>query len=331
MKAAVTLLSMFSIAARTCAGLCFAPATPCEWYAFHHGSPTFVGEAISSATVSDVVERGVSAVHATVQRVKFHVEEAFEDMPDEFVDVYGFGATNDYHFKVGTRYLVYAWRGKDGKIRTQKCTRTAPLNEAVEDLTFLRSLPTRVGGEIIGAVRFVSPAYQVGPIAGTVTASGSDGDHKTRISASGKYEINGLATGDYRLTFTPDDDRTEDVEFKVSIPVNGSCASTGVRLGNVNVSGAVVDEAGAAVSGADVYLFYALTGEYRPEIALKTRTDRNGRFTFHRAEAAKFILSTQYADSRMIFFPGTGDAAKTEIIEILDGRPMPELTIRIPR
>jgi hypothetical protein len=33
----------------------------------------------------------------------------------------------------------------------------------------------------------------------------------------------------------------------------------------------------------------------------------------------------------MIFFPGTGDAAKTEIIEILDGRPMPELTIRIPR
>jgi len=328
----LTILSLIlSIAVRTCAGLCFAPGTPCEWYASHHGSPTFVGEAISVVTVSDVVERGGHSVQATVQKVRLHVEEALEDMPDAFVDVYGFGTTNDYQFKVGTRYLVYGWRGKDGKIRTQKCTRTAPLSEATDDLRFLRSLPTRVGGDIVGVIRFVGPAYQTGIIAGTLTASGKDGEHKARVGVAGKYELNGLATGDYRLTFTPDDDTTEDVQFKVNIPVNGSCAATGVRLGNVNVSGAIIGAAGAAVAGADVYLFYALTGEYRPEVALKTRTDANGRFTFHRVEAARFILSTQFAASPMIFFPGTYDAAKTEVIEVFDGTPLSGLTVRVPR
>jgi len=332
MKVALTLPALFlCMAVRTCACMCVGSSSPCDWYALHHGSPSFVGEAISVVTVSDVVDRGGHEVPATVQKVNFHVEEAFEDMPDAFVDVYGFGTTNDYQFKLGARYLVYGWRGKDGKIRTQKCTRTAPLSEATEDLAFLRSLPTRVGGEIIGLVRFVSPAYQTGPMAGTVTASGRDGDHKARVAASGDYEINGLAIGDYRLTFTPDDDSTEDVEFKVNIPVNGSCASTGVRLGNVNVRGSVVDEEWTPVSGAEVFLFYALTGEYRPEDALKTHTDANGSFTFHRVEAGKFILSTQYADSPMIFFPGTQDASKTEIIEVLDGRPMAGLTVRVPR
>ena len=332
MKVALTLLSLvLCIAVRTCAGLCFKPGTPCEWYASHHGSPTFIGEAISVAAVSDVVERGGHEVQATVQKVRFHVEEAIEDMPDAFVDVYGFGTTNDYQFKAGTRYLVYGWRGKDGKLRTEKCTRTAPLSEATEDLRFLRSLPTRVGGDIIGVICFVGPAYQTGIIAGTLTASGKDVEYKAPVGVAGKYELNGLAAGDYRLTFKPDDDTTEDVQFKVNIPVNGSCASTGVRLGNVNVSGTVVDAVGAAVSGADVYLFYARDGKYHPEVALKTRTDANGRSAFHRVEAGKFVLSTELAAAPMIFFPGTYDAAKSEVIEVFDSTPLSGLTVHVPR
>ena len=101
------------------------------------------------------------------------------------------------------------------------------------------------------------------------------------------------------------------MQFKVSIPVRGGCAGTGVRLGNATVRGNVADEARAPVPNADVFLFYALDGQYHPENALKTRTDANGRFTFSRVEAAKFILSAQYGGSRkMIFFPGTEDNSK---------------------
>jgi hypothetical protein len=332
MKVALTLPPvLLCIAVRALACICVVPETPCEFHWSHHGSPTFVGEAASEATVSDVVDWGGHAQQVTVQKVTFRVEEPFEDTPDKLTTVYGGGTTCDFHFKVGVRYLVYGWRGKDGKIRTDICTRTAPLSAAMEDVKFLRSLPTRVGGDINGVVRFVSPRGQIGTVAGTVTASGKDGDHKARVAESGKYELNGLAAGDYRLTFTPDYDSTEDVQFKVRIPVNGSCAATGVRLGNATVTGTVVGAAGAPVSGADVFLFYALDGEYRPEVALRTRTDANGRFIFDRVEAAKFILSVQYAPSQMIFYPGTRDSSGAEVIEVLDGRLLSGLTVRVPR
>src|SRR5579864_1173342 len=331
MKSALTLASLFLSISISAFALCFEPSTPCQWYAVHHGQPTFVGMAISEETVSDVLGLGEHVIPVTVQKVTFRIEEPFENTPGKTVDVYGSGTTNDLRFKVGVLYLVYGFRGKDGKTRTGKCTRTAPVTEAAEDLIFLRSLPTRVGGGIRGLVRFVTPGTQTVTVAGTVTESGSDGNHKTRVAASGWYELEGLAPGDYRETFTPDDNSTEFVSLRLSIPVNGSCVESGVRLGNVTVSGGVSDEAGTAISGVDVFLFYALDGHFHPDVALKTRTDAGGKFSFHRVEAANFILSAQLASSEMIFFPGTHDASKTEIIEVHDGKPLSGLAVRVPR
>ena len=286
---------------------------------------------VSEETVPDVLGPGEHVTPVTVQKVTFRVEEPFESTPSKTVDVYGSGTTNDFRFKVGVRYLVYGFRGKDGKIRTGKCTRTAPVTEAAEDLSFLRSLPTLVGGGIRGLVRFVSPGTQTGTVAGTVTESGSDGNHKTRVAASGWYELRGLAPGIYRETFTPDDNSTEFLSLRLRIPVNGSCVESGVRLGNVTVSGDVSDETGTAISGVDVFLFYALDGHFHPDVALKTRTDAEGKFRFHRVEAASFILSVQLGSSEMIFFPGTHDVSQTKIIEVYDGKPLSGLAIRAPR
>jgi len=330
MKPALTFASLFLSISISAFALCVEPSTPCEWYAVHHGQPTFVGMAVSEETVSEVLGLGEHVTPVTVQKVTFRVEEPFESTPSKTVDVYGSGTTNDLRFKVGVRYLVYGFRGKDGKIRTGKCTRTAPLAEAAEDLSFLRLPPRRIGGAIRGLVRFVSPGTQTGTVTGTVTESGSDGDHKTRVAASGWYELKGLAPGNYRETFTPDDNSTEFVSLRLSIPVSGSCIESGVRLGNVTVSGAVSDEAGTAISGVEVSLFYALDGHFHPDVALETRTDADGKFSFHRVEAAKFVLSAQFASS-VIFFSGTHDASKTEIIEVYDGKPLSGLAIRAPR
>ena len=329
MNSALTLALLFLSVSIGAFGSCLEPSTPCEWYAVHHGHPTFVGMAVSEETVSDRL--GDQMIPVTVQKVTFRVEEPFESIPGKTVDVYGSGTTNDLRFKVGIRYLVYGFRDKDGKIRTGKCTRTAPVSEAAEDISFLRSLPNRVGGEILGLVRFVSPGTETGTVAGMITESGSDGDHKARVAASGWYELKGLVPGDYRETFTPDDNSTEFVSLKLNIPVNGSCAGSGVRLGTVTVSGSVSDESGTPISGAEVFLFYALDGHFHPDVALKTRTDLNGKFSFHRVEAAKFILAVQLASSETIFFPGTHDVSKTEIIEVHDGKPLLGLAVRVPR
>jgi hypothetical protein len=309
--------------------LCFEDPRPCSWYAIHHGQPTFIGTAVSEERVPDVLELPGNDIDVTVQKVTFNVEEPFDGAPKKTEIVYGVGTTNDFDFKVGERYLVYGWRQKDGRIRTAKCTRTAPVSEAAEDIRFLRSLPTQRGGEVLGQVRFVSPGVPIGTAAGTIAESGSDGEHKSRVSSSGSYELSGLAPGDYRETFIPDDEGTEYVTLKVSIRVTGSCVDSGVRLGNVPVSGRVIDDAGKPVSWTDVFLFYAFDGHYHPDVFLKTRTDASGKFSFPRVEAAKFILAAQPANSAMTFFPGTRESSETDVIEIRDGAPLSGLIVRI--
>jgi hypothetical protein len=325
----LALSSLFILPAATAVGMCLLPGSPCEWYAVHHGQPTFIGTALSDEVVPDVIQRGEHTMHGTVRKVTFRVEEPFEDMPNTTVDVYGYGTVNDFDFQVGTRYLVYAFRGKDGKIRTQKCTRTAPVNEAGDDISFLRSLPIRRHGAIKGLVRFVSPGPQNGTVTGTITESGIDGEHKARVADSGWYEVNGLAPGDYRETYTPDGDTTEFTSLKLRVPVNGSCASSGVRLGNLTVSGKAVNQAGRPIAGMEVLLFYALDGQFHPEVALKTRTNSNGRFSFHHVEAAKYIL-VAHAQTGAVFFPGVRDASKAQILEVDESNPLSSLTVEIP-
>jgi hypothetical protein len=310
--------------------LCLEPPRPCSWYAVRHGQPTFIGTVTSEKTVPDVLDLGGHEIRVTVEKATFNVEESFDGESSKTETVFGEGTTNDFHFNVGERYLVYGFRGKDGRIRTAKCTRTAPASKAAEDMRFLRSLPTHDGGDIFGLVRFVSQGLQVGTVTGTITESGKDGDHKTRVSDSGLYELTGLALGNYRETFTPDETGTEFLSLRVTIPVNGSCAESGVRLGNVTVSGIVIDETGKPVADTDVLLFYALDGRFHPDVLVKTRTDARGIFSFHRVEAAKFILAAQLANSGMAFFPGTRDASKAHVIETQDGTPVSGLTIRIP-
>lgn len=310
-------------------GFCFVPSTPCAWYASHHGQPTFIGTAVSVERVSDVLQLGDHATPVTVQKVIFKVEEPFEDTPSMAMTVYGRGTINDFHFESGVRYLVYGWRGEDGRVRTERCTRTAQVSEAADDIRFLRSLPTQVGGRIFGLVRFVSTGAQDGTVTGAITESGNDGDHKARVDSSGSYELNGLAPGDYRETFTPDDSGTEFVSLKLRIPIAGSCAESGVRLGNSTVSGSVIDQTGTPIPNVDVSLFYALDGRFHPDVLLRTRADTTGKFTFHRVESAKFILATEPGIVGSTFFPGTQDASKTDVIEIPDGKVVSGLTIRV--
>src|SRR5437899_2963600 len=188
MKSVAFLFSICLSVTPNAFALCLAPPRPCSWYAVHQGQPTFVGTVVSAETVSDVLDFDGHQIHVTVQKVTLNVEETFDGAPNEVETVYGEGTTNDFHFKVGRKYLVYGFRQKDGRIRTTKCTRTALLNEAAEDIRFLRSVSTHVGGEIFGLVRFVSPGAQMGTLAGTITESGENGDHKSRVSDTGSYE-----------------------------------------------------------------------------------------------------------------------------------------------
>ena len=66
-----------------------------------------------------------------------------------------FGASCDYHFRDGERYLVYAYPSPDGSINTSTCTLTKPLRHAAADLAYLAGEGTPgVSGTVRGELWF---------------------------------------------------------------------------------------------------------------------------------------------------------------------------------
>lgn len=149
MNSALIVASLFFSYSISSFALCSEPPTPCEWYAVHHGYPTFVGTAVSEETVSDVLRLGEHVIPVTVQKVTFRVEESFEDTPDKIVDVYGSGTTNDLRFKVGIRYLVRLSRQRpkdtDGQMHTVVLQSVRPQKTSIFCAHFQHVLAVKSG------------------------------------------------------------------------------------------------------------------------------------------------------------------------------------------
>jgi len=97
--------------------------------------------------------------------VKFKIERVWKGAPaEEIVMSTGAGKADGgeiivsdcaYRFRPGEKYLVYAY-GSGGKLQTHKCTRTAELERAGEDMAMLERLspskkkpkaPAAIGGK----------------------------------------------------------------------------------------------------------------------------------------------------------------------------------------
>ena len=90
-------------------------------------------------------------------RVVFAVSSAFRGLQGSVVDVVtpDSGAACGYAFKLGGQYLVYARRLPDsGRLEVSLGSRTRPLAEAGEDLSFFQTLSTATGGaRVFGTIQ----------------------------------------------------------------------------------------------------------------------------------------------------------------------------------
>ncbi len=94
--------------------------------------------------------------------VKFKVERVWKGAPAEEIVMHtGAGKADGgnlvvsdcvYRFRLGERYLVYAY-GSEGKLQTHKCTRTADLGSAGEDVAILEKLSPRKKPKAPAAMR----------------------------------------------------------------------------------------------------------------------------------------------------------------------------------
>jgi hypothetical protein len=148
------------------------------------------------------------------QLVTFEVEESFVGVSGKIATVTSGGDLCGFPFSKGREYLVYGRHLPNGEIYVSICSSTKWKKEAVEDLKYLRSLPTAPhGGTIYGtAFRYMSPvnerlmALRKGTSASgqKIEIQGTSQKYEVTVDAQGKFTLSGLPPGRYTVLLNAD-------------------------------------------------------------------------------------------------------------------------------
>ena len=270
MRGVIRIIVMFLVAVacapRAEACSCLPSGPPCQNLfqsdAVFVGTVTGIRPMRTPETERPVLERRI---------VAFSVEKGVRGIDGSTVDVRTGSGGGDcgFDFKIGERYVVYAYRHPDGSLSTGICSRTRLAAEAAEDLAYFGALPaTGTGARLSGTVKHSErdlrhsanrPVRRCGGRAGAGARIGrhvfrDDRHHRElqHLSASGpgSYESSscppsGFTTGGYRqkIEFTdPRACRVEDFWLHYDGRIRGSLIDAaghpvaGVRLDLVSAA-----------------------------------------------------------------------------------------------
>lgn len=294
------------------------------------------GSACDAASGADAVFVGnvVSIESSPVggRRVQLAVIEAFRGFQlSQVTLVTGYGQGDcGYPFQMGESYVVYAHRSPQGELSTYLCSRTHPVRNATEDLSYLRSLasiPTGTPARIAGRVLL----WQLGPNTGdsvsnvNVTARGEGGTFSARTDSRGEFELTGLPAGNYEIVAQAPAGY-ESVSRTVDIHDPRGCGPTLLYLRyDGRVAGRVVDRNGAGVRGLPVELVLPADVD-KPgggSNRFQTWTSADGSFELRLVSPGEYVLgfnSIIGIDGRRTFpralYPGVTEPAAAARINV---------------
>lgn len=172
---------------------CVADVPLCE--SFWNADLVFEGEVVAIESLPGSNSTGPRFVK---RQVRFTVERVWRGNAADSVTVMTGAGGGDcgYNFRKGRKYLVFASE-HEGRLWTNICSPTKPLDRAAQDLEYLANAATSsTAGRIYGIVR----ASKGRPLSRyTVVLSGPTGQRLTVTNASGEYEFNEMPPGEYAI------------------------------------------------------------------------------------------------------------------------------------
>ena len=325
------LLANSAVSACSCAG----GNPPCE--SFGSASAVFVGTPVSVGENKRPKSSNPNDIDWTPIVYKFSVEQSYLGVPGTEVEVFTGRGGGDcgYQFKIGQRYLVYAYKDQD-KLNTGICTRTKPFSSATEDLAFLGGLATTTPGvTIYGQVTGNKPLNS--DI--SVKVEGETAQKEVRPDADGDFRISGLPAGKYKIKLNiPETLTAYEPQREIEVSDRGCAAITWRLTDNGRVSGRVIDAESQPVARILVSL---LDPEDQKDNYTKyERTDGDGRFSFAGVSRGRYFIAVnrnRFADPKDLtnaypptFYPGVVDQTHAQLITVGAGEKLTDLEVRIP-
>jgi len=267
--------------------------------------------------------------------VTFSLERAFRGVENATMAVRTGNGGGDcgYRFKAGERYLVYAYRQKDGTLTTGISTRTRLASQAKEDLEFLSHLASpSQSGHVFGVVKtsmrdlaFGQSRRSPAPFV-HVLLRGSAGGRDAETDAEGRYDISGVPPGRYELQLIPPAVfSSEYLTRTIAISDPRGCASADFDvMYNGSVSGVLLTVDGNPANDVQVEL---ISGEALwISQTLTTKTNRSGEFQFKNLSPGRYgvgVSLRRTVEPPVLYpktlYPGTPSESYAAILELGEG------------
>jgi hypothetical protein len=203
-----------------------------------------------------------------------------------------------YGFRVGEKYLVYAFRDEDNKLETSICTRTRPLSQADKDLDYIRGISLAPRGSIIFGEVSRRDQYAADgrhrPVEGAkITIEGQTKRTEVVTDSKGQYKASGLPPGAYRLKIKPPEGLSiYNPERETTVSDRG-CAEVGFWLEpDTQITGKVSDLQSKPISNLLLELVPvkpASNSSY-PQFV---RTDNEGRYEMKLVHPGRYLLGVR--------------------------------------
>lgn len=343
----VALSCLFLSARRVEACSCVRERPTCA--AFGSATAVFVGKVVGAKEQREYKGKdGVKKVF-DVGEIYFQSEETFLGVKSPRVVIHSGTGGGDcgYWFERGKRYLVYAYGDSPKSLGTNICTRTRSLDDAEEDLTFLRSLPRQgVGARIYGQV--VEPAKDPPskerrapkPLAGIVVKAEGRRSYEAATDAEGKYELAGLEPGVYKVrAVLPEYYYTDEFSVRdVKVNDRGCAEERFFAQNDSRIRGRVLQPDGRGSPKAMVAIVPVDSSDKMSWTQTDhTWADENGYFEFGQIPPGRYLIGTNIGESPdsehpypRTFYPGVTERSQARVIEVGLGQKLKDLDIQLP-
>jgi hypothetical protein len=329
---------------------CGGGGTPCEDYG--RAAMVFVGTPVALRTVERSPTRTREEIDFALPRIfTFSVEQTFLGLQTREIEVStGMGSSDcGYDFKLGTRYLIYAFDySKNHRLTTSTCSRTRPFTDASEDFEFFRSFQSRAGVTIQGEVKRARQNVATGnpsearPLANIGLTVEREGERREVFTGDdGRFRLTGLSPGKFKVTLLlPDELYTYKAEQELTVSDRG-CATVNYHVvDNGRLSGRILDPEGQPAVKVALQLMEADHTDPLKDQAKYAQTDAEGRYTFESLPPGRYVLAANLKrlegpnDPTNVyprtFYPGVLEISKTEFIDVGTGEAVRDRNWQLP-